>query len=381
MSKIIVAGGGLSGCLAAMALAARRPKVELLVVEQGETFGGNHTWSFFDTDIRPEHRWIIDDVATSHWSDYEVRFPGRNRTIPVGYNSIRSDALDAAMKRALRPQQYRFGEALEEVGTSHVLLAGGERIEADAVIDARGPGAVAGQQLGWQKFLGQTYRFAAAHGVTRPVIMDATVPQVDGYRFHYLLPFSDRELLIEDTYYSTNPTLDCDAARSSVDQAAGALGIDKPSVVHEETGVLPVLLRGDFGAMWPDGDGVPRLGLRGGFFHPTTSYSLPDAVANAALIAALSNLASSSLATLLRTRAAKMWRDRGFFELLNRMLLHAARPGQSYRVLEHFYRLPADTISRFYAGRLTLSDKLRVLSGKPPVPVGRALAAIFGNAA
>jgi lycopene beta-cyclase len=30
-------------------------------------------------------------------------------------------------------------------------------------------------------------------------------------------------------------------------------------------------------------------------------------------------------------------------------------------------------IGRFYAGESTLSDKLRILSGKPPVPLVRAL--------
>ncbi|MEO7634523.1 MAG: lycopene beta-cyclase CrtY [Sphingomicrobium sp.] len=381
MSKLIIAGGGLSGCLAALALAARRPEVDLLVIEQGPAFGGNHTWSFFDTDIAPGQRWVLDRIGASHWADYDVRFPRRSRTIAVGYNSMQSEALDAAMKQALRPAQYRLGEALAEVGPAHVQLANGERIEADAVIDARGPGRVEGQQLGWQKFLGRTYRFARPHGVARPMIMDATVPQTDGYRFHYLLPFSDRELLIEDTYYSVDPSLDRATLGRNVDQAAAGFGAGKPVMIQEETGVLPVLLRGDFDALWPSGDGVPRLGLRGGFFHPTTSYSLPDAVANAAVIAGHRDLRSASLATLLRKRAEQLWRDRGFFQTLNRMLFQAANPGQEYRVLEHFYRLPATTVARFYGGRLSLSDKLRILSGRPPVPIGRAVAAIFGRAA
>jgi lycopene beta-cyclase len=42
-------------------------------------------------------------------------------------------------------------------------------------------------------------------------------------------------------------------------------------------------------------------------------------------------------------------------------------------VLERFYRLRAPLIGRFYAGESTLSDKLRILSGKPPVPLVRAL--------
>jgi lycopene beta-cyclase len=58
------------------------------------------------------------------------------------------------------------------------------------------------------------------------------------------------------------------------------------------------------------------------------------------------------------------------------MLFRAADPPHRYRVLEHFYRLPEPVIARFYAGRSTMLDKMRILSGRPPVPIGRALSAL-----
>jgi lycopene beta-cyclase len=84
---------------------------------------------------------------------------------------------------------------------------------------------------------------------------------------------------------------------------------------------------------------------------------------------------------LFRDRAAALWRERGFYRMLNRMLFGAASPPERYRVLEHFYRLPPATIGRFYAGRSTLLDKARILSGRAPVPVRPALAAALGKAA
>jgi lycopene beta-cyclase len=80
------------------------------------------------------------------------------------------------------------------------------------------------------------------------------------------------------------------------------------------------------------------------------------------------------LPALLRVEAARLWRERGYYRLLNRMLFRAAAPAERYRVLEHFYRLDPAVIERFYAGRSSRWDKLRILSGRPPVPVGRALA-------
>jgi lycopene beta-cyclase len=63
------------------------------------------------------------------------------------------------------------------------------------------------------------------------------------------------------------------------------------------------------------------------------------------------------------------------------MLFRAAEPDEAYRVLEHFYRLPDGVVARFYSAQLTALDKLRVVSGRPPVPIGRALGAIRSSAA
>ena len=374
MSRIIIAGGGLAGCLSALALAKRRPDVDFLVIEQGPAFGGKHTWSFFDTDVDPACRWVLEDVPSRHWPKHEVRFPKRARTIGIGYNSISSAGLDAAMRRSLDPSRYRLGQGIAAAGPTWVDLDNGERLEADAVIDARGPKEMPRIDLGWQKFVGRTYRFPKPHRVELPVIMDATVPQRDGYRFVYKLPLSETDLLIEDTYYSVSPTLDRSSLANGLDRTAAEVG-DDADLIDEEEGVLPVVIAGEVETLWDLSEPIP-FGLRGGFFHPTTGYSLPDAVANAALLAEQRDLSAPALQSLFKDRASRQWRRRGFFQLLNRMLFHGTDPDKAYRVLEHFYRLPAPIIARFYAARLTSFDKLRILSGRPPVPIGRAIAAL-----
>lgn len=380
MRRIIITGGGLAGCLAALAL-ARRSDVELILVEQQTSFGGQHIWSFFDTDVAPEHRWVVEELVEFHWTDHAVRFPRRSRTLGVGYNSISSTALDRAVRCRLKPDQYRLGATVREINAKHVVLANGERLEADAVIDARGKRSFGSLDLCWQKFVGRVCDFAAGHDVSRPVIMDATVEQLDGYRFLYFLPLSRSRLLIEDTYYSSKPALDVSLIEGRIDAAALRLRAGPFEAVEQERGVLPVVLDGEFDRFWPSQDTLPRLGVRGGFFHPTTGYSLPDAVVNAALLAKQRDLTPEGLARLTRKRAERLWHERAFYRLLNRMLFRAAEPGRSYEVLEHFYRLPEEVIARFYAARMTWLDKFRIVSGKPPVPIGRALMAIWRKAA
>ncbi len=369
VKPVIIAGGGLAGSLVALALATRRPEVEFLLIEPGERLGGNHVWSFFDGDLDAEGHALVAPMVLAKWPAHEIMFPKRRRTLGFGYNSVKSPQLDKVVRAAVPAERIQRG-AVATLGADFVELESGERIEALGVIDARGPGDFSGLELGWQKFVGRTYRAAAPHGRELPIIMDATVEQADGYRFVYTLPFTPHEAMIEDTYYSDTPALDVPLLGSRIDAYAEGLG----EMIGEETGVLPVALGGSVESLWT-GE-VARLGLRGGFFHPTTGYSLPDAVANALLVAEQGDFSGPALCALLRDRARKLWKERGFFRLLNRMMFRATTPEQRYRVLEHFYRLPEPVIARFYAAKLTRLDKVRILTGRPPVPILKALKAM-----
>ena len=132
------------------------------------------------------------------------------------------------------------------------------------------------------------------------------------------------------------------------------------------------------------------MGLRAGLFHPVTGYSLPDAVRSADCVADCVADCGASLAQSLdahRVRAAmrqfalQHWRDGAFYRMLNRMLFLSADVHSRHRVLSRFYQLNEDLVQRFYAGRSTVSDKLRTLCGKPPIPIIDALRALPNSAA
>jgi len=94
------------------------------------------------------------------------------------------------------------------------------------------------------------------------------------------------------------------------------------------------------------------------------------------MVSALPDLSGPALTAAVKAHATTAWEARGFFRLLNRMLFRAAEPTRRYSVLERFYRLSEDLVGRFYADRLTLADKARILTGRPPVPVLRALSCL-----
>lgn len=369
---IAIVGGGLAGGLAALALTAKRPDLDVRLVEQG-TIGGNHIWSFFDTDIAASDRWLVAPLVQYYWHGYDVLFPKHRRTLRMGYKSITGEALAAAVAAAL-PTERIVRQAAIEVAPHSVLLADHSRLDARHVIDARGGGDLSALKCGWQKFVGQALTVRGGHGLAHPVVMDARVAQLDGFRFVYCLPLDADTVFVEDTYYSDSPQLDVDLIRERIGAYAAWRHWDVTATTREETGVLPVVIAGDFDRFWPKIDRVGRVGVRAGAFHATTGYSLPDAVRTACALPLLVDRAD--LGVKLRARAAATWRRGRFYRMLDAMLFRAAEPAHRYKILERFYRLPSQLVARFYAGQSTGADQLRLLAGKPPIPIGRALAAL-----
>lgn len=371
-TNLILVGGGLASSLIAWKMALERPEVRVTVVERDGRLGGKHTWSFFDGDVSETDRAWLEPATAHRWPDgYEIYFPGLSRTLETPYNSLTSERLHEAVAPLLGDRLIA-GEAVAVDGDG-VTLSDQTRLKATGVIDARGPQPTTTLDLGWQVFVGRTVRLTEPHGLTRPTIMDATVAQGDAYRFVYLLPFDARTVLVEDTYYVDGPQLDRARIGARIDAYIRSRGWTVEAVVDEEEGVLPIALDGDIDGFWSLGPRVAKVGLAGALFHPTTGYSLPDAVAMAHMIAEASDLSTAGLRSLVETHSRMLWRDRAFYRLLNRMWFRAAEPGERWRVLRRFYGLSEPLVRRFYGGRSTMLDKARILTGKPPVPVGKAL--------
>ncbi|KQQ87908.1 lycopene beta-cyclase CrtY [Massilia sp. Leaf139] len=371
---LILVGGGLANGLIAWRLRTQRPDIKILLLEAGETIGGNHTWSFHDGDLALEQRVWMAPLVSTRWPSYDVVFPGYARSFDSGYASIDSHTFARVIGEALGPA-LRTGARVESLTPTTVRLAGGECLRAGAVIDGRGPQASPHLALGYQTFLGQEVRLAVPHGLKAPVIMDASVEQQGGYRFVYLLPFGPDRVLIEDTHYVDTGVWEPERLRANIAAYARTRGWTIAEVLREEHGSLPIVLAGDFSGFWDELDGQPTSGLRAGLFHATTGYSLPHAVRLAERIASLTDLSAPGLFAAIRNEAQAEWRGQGFFRLLNRMLFLAGSPDNRWRVMARFYRMPAPLIERFYAARLHLLDKARILSGKPPVPVPAAMRA------
>lgn len=370
----LIVGGGLAGGLLAYRLKLVRPKDRTIVLESAPKLGGNHTWSFHTSDI-PEDVWTwFRPLVSKSWESYEVDFPLVKKVLPSGYHSITSEHFHDFLTRELG-DAIRLQSNVTQVTPTQVTLSDGSVIHARCVIDARGFGSAFTVSVGYQKFVGLDLQLDAPHGRTFPMLMDATVPQTDGFRFFYVLPWTENTLLIEDTYYADTNQLDVDLHEREILAYAQRMGWKVSSILRREIGALPIpLAKEDLSKHLVKG--VPTIGVRGGFFHPTTGYSVPLAVQTAERISRLTELTPEDVQAVLTKFSEERVSDEKFFRLLNRMLFKAAEPDQRYRVLERFFTMSEELIQHFFLGSMTLKDRARVLTGKPPVSVLRAIKCI-----
>ncbi len=356
-----IIGAGLSGLVAAWRILSVNPDLVIEMIEASDKIAGDHTWSFNETDIAPHLREWFAPFAAFSWDRYDVQFPKRKRTLEIGYRTGNSETLRACVAPfiAAGRLRLRLGQTVDAKGFSDNV----------PTLDATGYKPRADEFPGWQKFVGHVIETAQPHGVSHPVIMDATVEQIDGYRFIYLLPFSDTQILVEDTYFSDTPHLSENAIAARIDDYILKKGWGDHRIVRREKGVLPMMMatdRDDFSA---------KIGLGGGFAVAATGFTVPHAVEVADVLAQAIRDKGPAAApkAVVQFRRHHIRRER-YARLLNRMFFRAAEPSQRYIVLQRFYRLNDRLIRRFYRNGLRWYDKARILIGKPPVPVSKALA-------
>ena len=374
---VAIVGGGLSGALTAYFMAEARPERSIALFESSDRLGGNHTWSFHESDISAPALELLKPFISRSWSATSVEFPRVKKTIEGAYHSIRSEDLDRVLREKLEGKVL-FNSEVEKLSDTSVTLSNGDIVEASVVLDARGLDQLPPAGInGYQKFIGYDVTLEEPHGLETPMLMDATCPQLEGYRFFYLLPWDQTRLLVEETYYSDTPDLNDERISRSIRSYIERRDWTIKSIDREESGVLPIPLTSENIKTSVSGEAVP-IGMRAGFFHSTTGYTVADTVRFAEYLAKATDPKSTELTTqgardgLARFRRPWLSRQR-FYRLLNRLLFQASEPSLRYVVFQRFYELSDDLIQRFYAGRTTWTDRLRILSGKPPVPVSEAL--------
>lgn len=355
--SVNIVGGGLAGCLALIALKWRWPDLDVRVTSA--PYEGTRTWCFHEGDVLPETwAWLTPFVSRS-WQGYDVHFPKHSRTLDSRYYAICSEGFFARVR-----EQY-----------ASAFIPSTENQTFDLTIRATGwPSEFDSSKFGWQKFVGLDLKLKRGHGLRRPVLKDARVEQIDGYRFFYCLPWSENSLLIEDTYYSNSPELNLETVRGRIFDFARQQGWEIDSEIRMEHGALPLDLGFKAKSPLADRENEISIGAASGLAHPVTGYTTSTLFQQIEAMLkgepeGQTECDVKALVKKVREANQNLRRESRYFHLLNRMLFHAARSEERYVVLERFYQLSPELISRFYAARLNWTDRARILIGRPPVPL------------
>lgn len=356
---ILIAGGGLAGALAALAMARHRPDVPVLIIEEAETFGGTGIRTFSDAELGRDGAGLIGAEAIARWPGIYLSFPGMNRNLRIDWSGFGAVDLHRALVETLDPKQYRLGTKVVAVREDALVLDGGEEIRAESAIDARGPAAIATLELLYEARLEREYVFAAPHKVDRPVLIDANVDQTGGLRFMQCVPLSADRLVVGDVMISERVQPD-EAAGERLDAYIAARGWKGAASEGEHLWVRPLPYGGDFAAFWRLGGArVAKLGLRGGFVHPVTGRTLGDAVRNAMLLTRQRDYSAGALHDLFEAEAKAAWKKR---ELLRNVTAAFARakPEDRRGLLASLYGLSPGTIAGLNADDLGWIDRMKV---------------------
>ena len=393
----VIVGAGAAGLSLATELARQKPpQVEVLVLDSKERFTDDRTWCFFSVADHP-----FRHCVTHRWQRWVVQ--GKHRverhSKEVAYEYLPASAFYKEAQRLLEQggnAELQLGTPVSELQEhpDHVeVVTPGKRFRADLVFDSRPhwhserrkaeqlkPRGNEGRPpafgaINWlQHFRGWFVRTRSPRFDPRQaMLMDFRVgsgAQRNGIHFMYVLPFSDTEALIEDTYFSPNAH-DADLYEANLRAYLKRLGIFDYELLREEQGQIPMST-----APFPArlGPRVLRIGVTGGLARPSTGYAFTAIQRHSrALAEATVRAAETAKIPIPPPRPRRtLWLDQVFLSYL------AANPDKGPELFcQLFQRTKPETLARFLSEVSTPWEDLRVMRSLS----GHRLAPLAGRTA
>ncbi len=270
------------------------------------------------------------------------------------------------------PFELNLGEKVERVENKENFVevtTNRETWRANLVFDARHQGNTnlknAEKTRGiylHQTFLGWKVEFPrAVFDEKNATLMDFRTAQNDGVNFIYVLPYSNREALVESTSFSQNPMVWVNHLNAVTKYIAENFG-DDYEIKVEESGELPMTT-----ASLPTklDKRIYAVGVAGGSARPSSGYAFHRIQRQTSEIAR----AIVNEKEIPQTVAPRKYRflDAVFLELM------ARKPDLAKDFfLRMFANVEADALIRFLTDESSYSDDLAVISALPKMPFGAA---------
>lgn len=371
--EYIILGAGCAGLSLCYYLLEQGVEGPILLLDQRKEFSDDRTWCFWDVESTP-----FTHLSTKRWNTWSVS-SGDRTVLQVSASQpylclASADFYEHALGfLSLRDNvTLRLGEAVEscEEKSDRVLVRTSQSAYAARyAFDGRGlpPGSPvfeeAQRSAVWipQKFLG--LRLRSRDPVFDPdvcTLMDFSVSQERGLRFVYVLPFTEREALVENVYLS-DTEVSVGEHRIEVEKHLEDIyGLTPESYVVDgsERGYIPMT---DYDFTRKLGDRTYSIGMLGGESRPSTGYTFLR----------IQRYCRSLAESIVAGREPPHKVGPARYELLDKIFLRFMKehPNKCPEVyLQMFAGLRPDTLVRFLTEKSTPTDELRLILAMPKIP-------------
>ncbi|MGB3632852.1 MAG: lycopene cyclase family protein [Rubrobacteraceae bacterium] len=371
--EYVILGAGCAGLSLCRYLLEQGATEPILILDQKSEFADDRTWCFWDVEPTP-----FSHLANKQWGSWAIHAAGdivEQKTERYPYQCLTAaDFYRSVLEKISHHKNVtlQLGEPVEsckEHEGETFIQTTQNTYTARYVFDGRGlpPNSPMFEEARikavWvpQKFVGLRIRSREpVFDPERCTLMDFSVSQERGLRFVYVLPFSEREALVENVYLS-EAKISVDEYRDELESYLSVVyGIfpDDYVVDGEERGYIPMT---DYAFPRKFGERTYSIGMLGGESRPSTGYTF---LRIQRYCRALAENVVAGREPPQRVEAAR-------YKLLDKIFLrfmkeHPEKCPGVYRRM--FTGLPADTLVRFLTEKSTLLEDLRLVLAMPKIP-------------
>lgn len=369
----VILGAGCAGLSLCYYLLERGFRERILILDKKPAFEDDRTWCFWDVEPTP-----FTHLAVHRWNSWSLHAGGRSVTQTserYPYLCVTGASFYEHVLERLAIHEnvtVRLGEDVrgyrESDDSVWVETADGS-YESSRVFDGRGlpPGSPvfeeARRKATWvpQRFVGQRIKTeSAVFDPGRCTLMDFEVDQSRGLRFMYVLPFGEREALVENVYLSDAEV----SAEAFRDEISGYLsetcGLPETEyeVLGEEQGYIPMT---SYRFPRRIGERVYSIGMLGGESRPSTGYTFLR----------IQRYCRRLAESLVRGESTPRRVDARRYDALDGLFLRfmhesPERCPEVYRRM--FEGVPHEPLVRFLTEKSTPADEARLVHALPKTP-------------
>jgi lycopene beta-cyclase len=349
---IAIIGGGSAG----ITLASKLNNCAAVVVEPRTPAERDCSWALWADSHQQKKFEAATNGSWKHWRLIDYHMEVNHHSDQYRYTSLSSAQYMAQCESNLAEGVDLIRAQADDIvaaGNGGSFTAAGQHYRAARLYDSRPPKMVDNGLK--QHFLGWEIR--TKYPISHPeiaILMDFRVDQSRGLHFIYMLPFSDRRLLIESTMISNNLE-DKVWYRQAIERWLREQNIEIEQNLREETGVIPMH------AVTPLDKNIAGIGAASGAVRLSSGYAFTGIQAQIVKLAQCISAGQYSVPKPISSTLTRM------DKIFNRVLLSQPELGVSLMMLTA-KALDANGFARFMLGSATILDWAKVIMALPKIP-------------